>query len=91
MNILEQIEARFTETKTACKLYANAASATKAAEAEVAKLNNAHRASVDCPYVITFVPSQQKFTVVFDFSRWLSGYGNGTYLGWFAQRGFFSI
>ena len=91
MNILDRIEARFTETKTACKLYATPASATKAAEAEVAKLNKAHDTNIDCPYVVTFVPSQQKFTVVFDFTRWLLRYDNGTYLGWFSQRNFFSI
>ena len=91
MNILDRIEARFTETKTACKLYATTASATKAAEAEVAKLNKAHGVEIDCPYIVTFVPSQQKFTVVFDFTRWLQQYDTGTYLGWFAQRGFFSI
>ena len=102
MNILDRIETRFAETKTACKLYASAASAAKTAEAEVAKLNRAHSVEIDCPYVVTFVPSQQKFTVVFNFSRWLLLYkenmrrmkqrhNTGTYLGWFAQRGFFSI
>jgi hypothetical protein len=91
MNILEQIESRFTETKTACKLYATTASATKAAEAEVAKLNKAHGVEIDCLYIITFVPSQQKFTVVFDLSRWVNRYGSGTYLGWFSRRNFFSI
>lgn len=25
------------------------------------------------------------------YRRWLNRYGNGTYLGWFAHRGFFSI
>ena len=49
MNILDRIEARFTETKNACKLYATTASATKAAEAEVAKLNRAHDVEIDCP------------------------------------------
>jgi hypothetical protein len=91
MNILDRIEARFTETKTACKLYANPASATKAAEAEVAKLNKAHGTDIDCTYFVVFVPSQQKMTVVFDFSGWVQRYNNGTYLGWFAQRGFYSI
>ena len=91
MNVLDRIEARFAETKSACKLYASAVSAAKTAEAEVAKLNKAHGVEIDCPYVVTFVPSQQKFTVVFNFSRWLQRYNTGTYLGWFAQRGFFSI
>jgi hypothetical protein len=91
MNILDLIEARFITTKKAYKLYATPASATKAAEAEVAKLNKAHGVEIDCPYIVTFVPSQQKFTVVFNFSRWLQRYNNGTYLGWFADRNFFSI
>ena len=91
MNILDRIEARFTETKTACKLYATTASATKAAEAEVVKLNKAHGTDIDCTYFVVFVPSQQKMTVVFDFSGWVQRYNNGTYLGWFAQRGFYSI
>ena len=91
MNILDRIEARFTETKNACKLYATTASATKAAEAEVVKLNKAHGTDIDCTYFVVFVPSQQKMTVVFDFSGWVQRYNNGTYLGWFAQRGFYSI
>jgi hypothetical protein len=91
MNILDRIEARFAETKTACKLYATPASATKVAEREVAQLNEAHGTDIGCEYILVFVPSQQKFTVVFNFSRWLQRYNTGTYLGWFAQRGFFSI
>ena len=91
MNVLEKIETRFTETKTACKLYVDAASASKAAERAVAELNEGHNANIDCAFIVTFIPSQQKFTVVFDFSRWLMEYGTGTYLGWFADRKFFSI
>lgn len=91
MNTLEQIEARFTETKSACKLYKTVASAKKAAEAEVAKLNKAHGTNIDCDYVLVHVPSQDKLTIVFNFTKWLQQYNTGTYLGWFAQRGFFSI
>jgi hypothetical protein len=91
MNILDRIERRFTETKNACKLYATADGADKAAKREVAMLNAAHEVDIDCPYIITFVPSQEKYTVVFDLTRWLHQYGTGTYLGWFAQRNFFSI
>ena len=91
MNILDRIERRFTETKKACKLYASADAADKVAKREIAMLNEAHSAHIDCPYIVTFVPSQQKYTIVFDFTRWLQRYNNGTYLGWFAQRGFFSI
>ncbi len=47
MNILDRIEARFAETKSACKLYATPASATKAAEREVAQLNKAHGTDID--------------------------------------------
>ena len=90
-NILASIETRFTETKSACKLYSSADSATKTAEREVAKLNKDHGTDIECPFIITFVPSQQKFTVVFNFSSWLKNYDNGTYLGWFADRKFFSI
>jgi len=90
-NILASIETRFTETKSACKLYSGADSATKAGEREVAKLNKDHGTDIECPFIITFVPSQQKFTVVFNFSSWLKNYDNGTYLGWFADRKFFSI
>jgi len=91
MNILDRIEARFTETKTACRLYRTAGSAAMAGDREVAKLNEAHGTDIDCTYFVTFVPSQQEYTVVFDFSGWLRQYDNGTYLGWFAQRNFYSI
>ena len=91
MNILDRIEARFAETKTACKLYATPASATKAAEREVAQLNKAHGTDIDCEYILVFVPSQDKLTIVFNFTKWINRYNNGTYLGWFSQRGFYSI
>jgi hypothetical protein len=91
MDILSKIEARFTETKTACKLYTTPASAAQTAEREVTRLNKCHGTDIDCPFIITFVPSQNKYTVVFDFSRWLQRYDSGTYLGYFAQRGFYSI
>lgn len=91
MNILDRIEARFTETKTACKLYADTVAATKAAEREIAKLNKAHDVDIDCDYFLVFVPSQNKLTVVFNFTKWLNHYGYGTYLGWFANRNFYSI
>ncbi len=91
MNILDRIEARFTETKSACKLYADADKATKAADREVAKLNEAHGTDIDCDYFLVFVPSQDKLTVVFNFSKWLNRYGTGTYVGWFANRNFYSI
>ena len=91
MDILNKIERRFTETKSACKLYVDTDKATRAADREVAKLNKAHNTNINCPYIVTFVPSQNKFTVIFNFSNWLSNYGTGTYIGWFAQRNFFSI
>jgi hypothetical protein len=91
MNILDRIEDRFTETKAACKLYADVDKATKAADREVDNLNKAHGTDIDCEYFLVFVPSQEKLTVVFNFSKWLNHYGTGTYLGWFAQRKFFSI
>tara|TARA_R110000765_G_scaffold122538_2_gene219060 strand:- start:79 stop:354 length:276 start_codon:yes stop_codon:yes gene_type:complete len=91
MNILDRIEANFAKTKTACKLYATPDRATKAAEAEVAKLNCWHGTDIDCAYLVTFVPTQQKYTVVFCFANWLTRYGTGTYMGWFSQRNFFSI
>jgi hypothetical protein len=90
MNILDKIEARFNETKSACKVYATVSGATKVAEREVAKLNAAHGVEIDCPYIITFVPSQKKYTVVFHLSVWLNCYGTGTLVTWFANRGFFS-
>ena len=91
MNILDKIEARFNETKSACKVYATVSGATKVAELEVAKLNAAHGVEIDCPYIITFVPSQKKYTVVFHLSVWLNCYGTGTLVAWFAHRGFFSV
>ena len=91
MNILDKIEARFIETKSACKVYTTVASATKVAEREVAKLNAAHGVEIDCPFIITFVPRQKKYTVIFELSVWLNRYGTGTLVAWFAHRGFFSV
>ena len=91
MDILSTIEARFTQTKAACKLYSNADIATKTAEREVAKLNKDHGTDIECPFIVTYVPSQDKYTVVFNFTHWLSNYGTGTYIGWFAARKFFSF
>ena len=92
MNILDRIEARLRENKGAVKLYKTATSAEKVAEKEVKNLNDRHadREDCRCDYIITYVPSQAKYTIIFHFTPWIRAAG-GTYVGWFANRNFFSI
>ena len=91
MNILEKIENRLTENKSSVKLYATAEAAQRTAIKENESLKKAHNTSIDCDFIVTYVPSRKKYTVIFQFSQWLQKYNNGAYLFYFSQRNFFSV
>ena len=91
MNILKLIENRLTENKSSVKLYATPEAAQRTAIKENDLLKQAYNTEVDCDYLVTFIPSVQKYTVVFMFTKWNQLYGHGVYMFYFADRKFFSV
>lgn len=95
MNMLEAIETRLTQNKSAVKTYKTADAATKAAEKEIADFFASQSEFQPYPpkmfYVVTYIPSNQRFTVIFNTGRWFAESGRGGYVSHFAERGFFCM
>jgi hypothetical protein len=83
-----RIEARLLETKNPCKLYTNISRATRAAEKVTdAAMSYFGAKSVTCYYIK--VPSANRYTVIYDATSIFKDHGG--YVGFFADRGFYSI
>ena len=91
MTIIETIEARLTENKSDTKTYKTyeRANATAAKLADQFEAYNGVKVGVE--YTVVMLPNVGRWTVVFNLTKWLNRANTGTYLGWFAQKGFFSI
>jgi hypothetical protein len=91
MNIIERIEERLTENKAGVKTYGAYKTAMAKAEELAAKFEQWNNTNVGMDYMVVQLPSNNRWTVVFNLSAWSAKSRTGTYLGWFAQKGFFSI
>ncbi len=90
-NITDRIEARLVENKASVKTYKTYAVAYATAEKLAKDFDTANGTDVGVPYIVTMLPTTQRWTVVFDLSNWIARSGRGCYLGWFAVRGFFCV
>jgi len=90
MNILERMEERLNENKSAFKTYATAQAASKAIEKKIAQVAAFHGKPADMDYMTMLLPSVNRFAVIVDFSAWMRKYETGGYVGEFAQAGFWS-
>ena len=83
-----RIEARLLETKNPCKLYSSSLRASAAAaKVTDAAMRYFGAKSVTCYYVR--IPSVNRYATVYDLTSLLNQ--NGGYVGFFADRGFYSI
>jgi alkylation response protein AidB-like acyl-CoA dehydrogenase len=83
-----RIEARLLETKTPCKLYSSSLRASAAAaKVTDAAMRYFGAKSVTCYYVR--IPSVNRYATVYDLTSLLNKHGG--YVGFFADRGFYSI
>jgi hypothetical protein len=91
MNVTAQIIQRLTENKQGVRTYAEYDRAEKIGDELSAKFNTWNGTDVPVDFIVTHVPTVNRYTVVFNLSAWSARAKTGTYLGWFAQKGFFSI
>lgn len=90
MNILERMEERLNENKSAFKTYATANAASKAIEKKIAQVAAFYDKPADMDYMTMMLPSVGRFAVIVDFSAWMRKYEVGGYVGEFSASGFWS-
>lgn len=90
-NIIDRIEARLEENKTGTKTYANYDHANMTGDKLATEYVNAHHYEAPMEYIVVYLPTSKRFTVVFNMSAWQRRTQAGGYVGHFAQKGFFTI
>ncbi len=91
-NLIDRIEDRLAENKNGVKTYAAYANACVAGEkfgAEFARRNGIDHQTTE--YIVVYLPNTNRYTVVFRMMDFLNKHQVGGYIGWFANKGFFSI
>ena len=91
-NLIDLIEDRLAENKSSVKTYGtytNAVVAGNKLGAEHAKANGIEHDVT--PYIVVFLPTTNRYTVVFRMMDFFSKHKLGGYIGWFANKGFFTI
>ncbi len=91
MNIVHKIEERLQENKSGVKTYATYEAAVGVADRLMREFDQYNGTNLGTDYVVTFLPITKRWTVVFNLSGWAARSKTGTYLGWYASKGFFSI
>jgi len=93
-NKVAQIERILSENKSGVKTYASYENAVAAAE-KVANQHVAYTYGVGfpnpprpCDFVPVFVPSTQRWAVIFLFQNWMQSNPVGGFVGFFAEKGF---
>lgn len=90
-NIVKDIEERLSENKSSIKTYASHQFAEAAGENLGEQWNIIQRTDVAVEYIPVYLPRLKRWTVVFNLTKHLNATNAGGYIGWFAQKGFFSI
>lgn len=90
MNILDRMESRLAENKSAFKTYATVKAAAQAVEKKIAQVAAFHDAPRDIHYTVVFLPSVSRYAVMVNHTDWLRRYGLGGYGGEFNVSGFWS-
>ena len=90
-NIIDRIEARLAENKTDTKTYANYDRANMTGEKLASAYFDAHQYLTPMEYIVVYLPTSKRFTVVFNMSAWQRRTQAGGYVGHFARLGFFTI
>lgn len=91
MNITQAIIDRLTENKSSIKTYADYDRAIKTGEELGAQFETWNGTDVGMDFIVVYIPTVKRYTVVFNMTNWSARSKTGTYLGYFANKGFFSI
>ena len=90
-NLVANIEARLAENKTSIKSYVAYDTAAKVGVELSKQFNTANGTDTPVQFIPVCLPSTGRWSVVFNLTNWSAMANTGCYLGWFAQKGFFSI
>lgn len=90
-NVTAQIEARLMENKTAVKTYASHQFANSNGQkvADAAKVY--YDAAGDLRYLVVFLPTFKRYTVVFLFGEFMRSNNVGGYVGFVNDKGFYTV
>ena len=91
MNLVNKIEDRLAENKSSVKTYASYAAAEKIGNKLGLNYAQCHGKNDAVEFIVVFLPSTQRFSVVFRLMDYMTKHQTGGYVGVFAQQGFFSI
>lgn len=91
MNLVNDIQDRLTENKSSVKTYKSFDSASKVGQDLGSKFAAAFGYDDAVGFIVVFLPTIARFTVVFQQMAWFSKHQEGGYVGHFANKGFFSI
>lgn len=90
MNIVDRMESRLAENKSAFKTYATTKAAVKAIEKKINQVADFNDAPADINYMTVFLPSVGRYAVMVNHTDWLRKHGLGGYGGEFNVSGFWS-
>ncbi len=90
-NLIAKLEKSIAENKNCVKTYKSYAAAEKAAEKHSEDFETYNDTKIQMIYIIVCIPSTGHWTPIFNLSTWSASSGQGTYLGFFAVRGYMSI
>jgi len=90
-DLVPRIEARIVENKSSVKTYATYDRASAVAEKEGNDFDTFNHANIGMKHLIVKLPSSGRYTPVFMMNDYMTRLQNGTYMCFFADRGFFCI
>ena len=91
MELVNKIEARLTENKASVKTYKTYESAGKVGLKLGTEFARMYGYDDNVHYIVTYLPTIGRYTVVFRMMDWFAKHKEGGYLGHFADKGFFTI
>ena len=90
MNIVDRMEERLAENKSAFKTYATVEAAAKAVEKKIAEVADFNELPHDINYMTVLVPSVGRYAVMVNYTDWMRKHNIGGYVGEFCNTGFWS-
>jgi hypothetical protein len=91
MRVIERIEKRLNQNKKGVRTYLTHAAADAAAKRIAEKWDEQPGTYRPIDFYVVFIPAANRWTPVFDLSGWVEKNQIGSYLGFFADAGFFSV
>jgi hypothetical protein len=92
MELVSRIQERLAENKNSVKTYRNYETALSIGNKLGKDYAECHGVLCDDPdFIVVYLPKYERYAVIFQLMSFMQKHRLGGYIGWFAQRGFFSI